>query len=761
MSRTTIAFCAVLLVLPSLLVAEDWKPAKGPLMTRWAKDVSPEKVHPEYPRPQMTRDRWSNLNGLWDYAIRPRDEARPTDFDGEILVPFAIESALSGVMKKVGDANRLWYRRAFDTPKREKNERLLLHFGAVDWDAKVWVNGKKVGEHRGGYTPFSFDITDALEKEEPQKIVVSVWDPTNKGYQPRGKQVSRPGGIWYTSVTGIWSTVWLEPVPAARIASLTIVPDIDDGVVRITVNTIGTKNREHSVVLNARIAGGEPIGVSGKCDEEIVLRIDDAKLWSPEHPHLYDLSVSLIHIAADSEPADQVASYFGMRKIAIGKGPRGFNRLFLNHRPLFQFGPLDQGWWPDGLYTAATDEALRYDVEMTRKIGFNMARKHVKVEPARWYHHCDRLGLLVWQDMPNGDGHIGPGKPDFKRSAESAANFRRELKEIIDSLRNHPSIVVWVPFNEGWGQFDTDNVLSWVKEYDPTRLVDGPSGWTDRGSGDIYDIHSYPGPAMPKTEERRVAVLGEFGGLGLPLEGHLWWNKRNWGYRTYKTREELDSNYAALMKKLHPLVGRGLAAAIYTQTSDVEGEVNGIVTYDRARVKMGVERLAELNRKLYTPPPTIETKVIVPTSETSPQKWRHVTTKPADGWNAPDFDDAAWKEAPGGFGEPTTPRTKVRTEWLSKDIWIRRSFTLANTRLRHLHLRVHHDEDAEIYINGQLVKKLTDYSTEYLNVPLGKDAVAALRKGRNVLAIHCHQTTGGQYIDAGIVEVVEHIERHD
>jgi len=581
--------------------AAQWQVAESPLMTRWTQEVGPGSAHPEYPRPQMVRDEWLNLNGLWEYAIRPREEGRPAELDGQILVPFPVESALSGVMKRVGEDNRLWYQRHFTAADRARGSRALLHFGAVDWHATVWVNGIQVGEHKGGYAPFTFDVTDALVDDGEQEIVIGVWDPTNAGFQPRGKQVNEPRGIWYTPVTGIWQTVWLESVPAASIAGLVMTPDIDAGVLRLRAAVRGPDGREGAasgLEVRAEALDGDRMVASagGGAGEELELEIADAKLWSPDSPFLYDLKVEL---QRNGETVDAVSSYFGMRKIALGKDKGGINRLMLNNEPLFQYGTLDQGWWPDGLYTAPTDAALRSDVEVLKQLGFNMTRKHVKVEPARWYYHCDQLGLLVWQDMPNGDGHIGREDPDLERSDESAKNYMRELGEMIDLLRNQPSIVVWVPFNEGWGQFDTDGVMDWVRAYDPTRLVDGPSGWTDRGSGDIYDIHAYPGPAMPEPESARAVVLGEFGGLGLPVEGHLWRDRDNWGYRTFETRDDLQASYNLLIDDLLPMVEAGLAAAIYTQTTDVEIEVNGLMTYDRAIVKFDIEQMARTNRRLH------------------------------------------------------------------------------------------------------------------------------------------------------------------
>jgi hypothetical protein len=381
-----------------------------------------------------------------------------------------------------------------------------------------------------------------------------------------------------------------------------------------------------------------------------------------------------------------------------------------------------------------------------------MARKHVKVEPERWYYHCDKLGLMVWQDMPSGGGageKIGDG------TKVPRSQFEQELKGVIDSRHNFPCIVMWVPFNEGWGQHETESIVAWLQKYDPTRPVNESSGWTDKGSGDVKDVHSYPGPAMPPVEEKRVGVLGEFGGLGLPIKGHLWWDKRNWGYRNLQEKEELRSNYDQLIKKLHPMIGRGMAAAVYTQTSDCEGEVNGLMTYDRDVVKFDVDHMAALHAKLYLPPPIIITKVIVPTSQDQPQTWRYTTEKPTDGWETCDFDDSAWKSGPGGFGTETTPGAIVRTTWKTEDIWLRREFELADPAAPNLHLRIHHDEDAEVYVNGKKVASLTGFVTEYFDLELTPEARKAFRAGANTMAVHCRQTRGGQYIDVGLMEITE------
>ena len=574
----------------------QWKPVEGRITTDWASQVDSSKPLPDYPRPQLVRQLWGNLNGLWDYAVLPKEAPKPNKWSGKVLVPYAIESALSGVGKTVGKDHHLWYHTPFKVPKTWRQDRLLLHFGAVDWQATVWVNDKQVGEHRGGYTPFTCAISDALTEAELQTLVVRVWDPTDDGFQPRGKQVEEPKGIWYTSVTGIWQTVWLEPVPESAMDSLKIVPDIDTKSVSVAAKVRGsTEGLTFSVEVKDRQTSVAK--ATGAVGETLNLEIAEPKLWSPDTPFIYSIQAQLLD--ADGIIIDSVFSYFGMRKIAVAKDEKGVNRFFLNHEPLFMFGPLDQGWWPDGLYTAPTDAALKYDVQMTKQLGFNMIRKHVKVEPERWYFWCDVLGLMVWQDMPNGDAPIKPDESDMVRTEESESNFRHEYAEMIESLQNHPSIVTWVPFNEGWGQFKTNEILAWAKSLDPSRLVDGPSGWTDRGEGDIRDIHKYPGPAIPALEEKRAAVLGEFGGLGLPVKDHLWWDKRNWGYRTYDTREELWTNYEELITKLLPMIDSGLAGAIYTQTTDVEGEVNGFMTYDRKVLKFDAAKMRALNEKVY------------------------------------------------------------------------------------------------------------------------------------------------------------------
>ncbi|MBI1368476.1 MAG: beta-galactosidase [Planctomycetes bacterium] len=733
---------------------EAWSPAKATIMTRWAKEVSPDNALVEYPRPQMVREAWTNLNGLWDYAIvEAAAEAAPASWDGRILVPFAIESALSGVGKRVGPGKALWYQRTFERPATTAGGRLLLHFGAVDWQATVWVNGTQVGEHRGGYDPFTCDITDAIKGDGAQTLTVRVWDPSDAGAQPRGKQVERPEGIWYTPVTGIWQTVWLGPVPASYIQSLKITPHLAAKTAEIEIGASAAG--QTAMIDRVELPGISGVKVETTTDPtRVIIRLENPRTWSPEDPYLYPVKITW---KGPDGKTDTVESYFGMRSIEMKKDEAGFNRMFLNGKPVFEYGPLDQGWWPDGLYTAPTDAALRSDIEVTRQMGFNMCRKHVKVEPARWYYWADKLGLLVWQDMPSimqrgKRMQAGSGShKDVSFTPEEHATYMSEWEAIMAALHNHPSIVVWVPFNEGWGQHQTNEVIEWTMRRDPSRLVDGPSGWEDLGAGSMKDMHNYPGPGMFAVMDERISVLGEFGGLGLPVKDHLWQPDRNWGYRTYKDSDELGDHYRQLMINLHRLIGKGLAAAVYTQTTDVEGEVNGLLTYDREICKIGVEKLAKWNAELYMPPPM--EKTIVPTSAEAPQQWRYTTTAPADDWMKPDFDASNWHEAPGGFGTPETPNTTVRTRWDTPDIWIRRTVEL-DAGAGELMLSIYHDEDAEVFINGVPATTVKGFVTNYVTMPLSAAATAALREGRNVIAIHCHQTGGGQYVDAGLIRLV-------
>ena len=578
----------------------QWKPAGDKIKTSWGEQLDPKNVLPEYPRPIMERNDWKNLNGLWKYAITKKGDPTPAAYQGDILVPFAVESSLSGVGKMINEKEELWYQRTFDIPSAWRGKQILLHFGAVDWKAEVWVNDVKVGEHTGGFTPFYFDITSVLNKGN-NDLVVKVWDPSDRGEQPRGKQIANPHGIWYTPVTGIWQTVWLEPVATQYITNLKTTPDIDNNSVKVEV----AANTTSADKVEVKVFDGKNLVAKGAALNGVPVELTmpaNAKLWSPDSPFLYNMEVTLYK---DGKAIDQVKSYTAMRKYSIRKGQNGITRLQLNNKDYFQFGPLDQGWWPDGLYTAPTDEALVYDLKKTKDFGYNIVRKHVKVEPARWYTHCDQLGLIVWQDMPNG----GPS-PQWQarnyfngteviRSAASEANYRKEWKEIIDCLYSYPSIAVWVPFNEAWGQFKTPEIVAWTKEYDPSRLVNPASGGNHYTCGDILDLHHYPGPNMFLYDPRRATVLGEYGGIGLVVEGNTWVNdKKNWGYVKFNTSDEVTNEYIKYGKHLLELIRKGFSAAVYTQTTDVEGEINGLMTYDRKVIKMNEAKVRETNQQI-------------------------------------------------------------------------------------------------------------------------------------------------------------------
>ncbi len=590
-----LSFLFILFVIES---SAQWKPVGDKIKTDWASQLNFANVLPEYPRPIMKRNDWKNLNGLWNYAIINKGEHLPTKFEGQILVPFAIESSLSGVGKKINEKQELVYQRSFKVPSVWKGKQVLLHFGAVDWKTDVWVNGVKVGSHTGGFTPFSFDITAALSAEGNNLLLVKVWDPTDKGSQPRGKQVSNPKGIWYTPVSGIWQTVWMEPVAGKHIENLRITPDVDRNrlIVKAELNL-----ECPSDIVEVNVYDGSQLVATGKsinAEGVEVFMPRNVRLWTPDSPFLYTLKVVL---KSGGRVVDKVDSYAAMRKYSTRRDADGIVRLELNNEPLFQFGLLDQGWWPDGLYTAPTDEALLYDVQKTKDFGFNMIRKHIKVEPARWYTHCDRLGIIVWQDMPSGDhnpqwqSHQYFDGTELKRSTESEANYRKEWKEIIDCLYSYPCIGTWVPFNEAWGQFKTVEIVEWTKLYDPTRLVNPASGGNHYPCGDMLDLHNYPQPEIYLYDAQRATVLGEYGGIGLVLKDHIWEPNRNWGYVQFNSSKDATDEYVKYADMLYQLIFKGFSAAIYTQTTDVEVEVNGLMTYDRKVIKLDEKRLKKIN----------------------------------------------------------------------------------------------------------------------------------------------------------------------
>lgn len=722
----------MILSLALALSALDFKPAQAKMTTPWTAKVSRTLPHPEYPRPTMVRRDWLNLNGEWEYRVSksPGSGQVPGEFTGKILVPFPIESAISGVQQPLAPTDTLWYRRTVSVPPAWSSKRTILHFGAVDYHAEVFVNGKSVVTHEGGYDPFSVDITDHL-KAGSQEIAVAVKDPTDTTGQPRGKQVLKPEGIWYTPCSGIWQTVWIEPVPIAHIERYLVTPDLQRG--GITVTIFGPVDSQ--VEAEVRLGANRVASAGFFANQPYFIPIPNPTLWSPESPKLYDLKLSLL---TNGQKSDEVKSYFGMRELKLGKDKAGVTRLFLNGKPYFQYGPLDQGFWPDGIYTPPTDEALRFDIEAAKKMGCNMLRKHVKVESERFYTWCDKLGILVWQDMPSGDFPKLDGK----------SQYEREWPRIMRSRINHPSIVMWVPFNEGWGQYDTERITEMTRKVDPSRLVDNPSGWTDVGVGDVHDIHSYPGPSTPAREEKRAAVLGEFGGLGLPVEGHTWVEKNNWGYVSYKTKEELTAAYLGLLSKTRDLIPMGLSAAIYTQTTDVEIEVNGWLTYDRKVWKIDPKAVQRATKALYSEPGTL--KEIVPTNQT----WRYTTEKPSENWSQVGFNDANWPTGQASFGTKETPNAKVGTQWTSSDIWIRREFNLTTEQSKaDLRLWIYHDEDAEVYVNGVLAATPRGYTSSFVLAEMSKEAQKALRGGSNTIAIHCRQTRGGQNIDCGLIEI--------
>ena len=698
-----LAFACLLL---SALLPFSPSALSSPMLTSWSADAQAGRGWQEYPRPQMTRDTWQNLNGQWDYAITPRAAPAPQKYDGKIRVPYAVESYLSGVTKPLLPDQRLWYHRAFTIPAAWTGQRVLLHFGAVDWETHVFVNGGIAGSHRGGSTPFSLDITDYLKTgAATQDIVVAVYDPTNAGEQPAGKQRLERGTIWYTPTSGIWQTVWLEPVPAEMsIAHIKCVPDLD--AKNLTLTTLGdhiAAGNQHYAIRARVLDDGKLVAeASGRLNRALTIPIPNPVAWSPDTPHLYDLQIDLYRVpnpfasaadnnanakgktkgkknkaanktatttaaatttassaatansattaaaAADSDsddtgtpdasppplfgPAEQkfyasipagakqldsVKSYFAMRKISLGQGPKGVT-IHLNNKPIFQLGTLDQGYWPDGLLTPPTETAMRYDLDFLKRAGFNMLRKHIKVEPALYYAYCDKIGLLVWQDMPSGmiqakhgdresdTQHVrGDAQGEGKKRPEVAANFENELREMLDALQPFPSIVIWVSFNEGWGQYDTARIAANVKAYDPTRLVDAASGWLDTGAGDIQDHHQYRpnklnAEVVSRKDDRRALALGEFGGLNYVVEGHRWFpDKRTENYQSASTLKDYEAGYISRMRQMRDVAkSNGLCAAVYTQTTDVEGEMNGLLTYDRQVTKIPAARLAEITKSL-------------------------------------------------------------------------------------------------------------------------------------------------------------------
>lgn len=719
---------------------EKWEKQQAPLMTKWAAEVTPDNALPEYPRMQMQRADWQNLNGLWQFQEGTASDSVPVgkDLTRKILVPYPMESALSGIMTHYDYS---WYRRLFTLPQNWNGKKIIINFGAVDWQSEVFVNGTSVGIHKGGYDPFSYDITPYLKGTGEQELIVKVYDPTDALGEPRGKQTLHQGGIMYTSTSGIWQTAWLEPVAAAsNIENLKIEPDVDGGKLKLTVNTAGAA--EGTVVTATAYDGTTVAGkVEGSANTALYIPIPNAKLWSPDNPFLYDLKVDL---KKDSTVIDTVKSYFGMRKIAVNQ-VNGVNKIFLNNKDTFMMGPLDQGFWPDGLYTAPTDAALKFDIEQEKALGFNMVRKHIKVEPARWYYWADKLGILVWQDMPSADSYMSNPPPVDK------PQYELELQRMVQTHWNSPSIIMWCVFNEEQGQYEPARIVSIVANLDKSRLINQGSGGPYANAGDIYDVHSYPPPACPSSTTQ-VNVCGEYGGIGFKIPQHQWNEALSASYIMVNNSDELTNLYDVYANNLLSYkTNNGLSAAVYTEITDVENEVNGLMTYDR-QMKCDVNKIKASNEKVVNK--LSYYNEVLPTSKSQKQTWKYTTTNSATDWYSSNFNDSQWTSAQGGFGTTITPGISIGTNWSTSDIWMRKSFNPGNLTtedINSLCFNLFHDEDCEIYINGILAGKATGYSTDYVLLDMNDVAKKAIKiNADNVIAVHCHQITAGQGIDVGI-----------
>lgn len=742
---------ASLLLLTGIQTANavEWQMKQGPMITPWSETIDVNNILGEYPRPQMEREEWLNLNGVWDLRKAVEGEAYQADFtyDKKILVPFPIESALSGIMEE-SDNQCYWYRRTLTIPESMKGKNILLHFDAVDWEATVYVNGKKVGSHTGGYDPFYFDITSALTDGGEQEIAVYIHDNTGAEGQPKGKQALNKWGCWYTPVSGIWQTVWLEPVNPVHITRLSIEPDVDNSCFKLQVNATGDSEATADIRLSDpdgnTVASLQGVATGTPC----TLPVNAPELWSPEHPYLYDLNITL---SSGGQQTDAVKSYCGMRKIEV-KNVDGTPRIFLNGTQIFQMGPLDQGWWPDGLYTAPSDEALLFDIKAMKELGFNMIRKHIKVEPSRWYMHCDREGILVWQDLPS--PNLPEGHEAFARQ-----NFEEEAVRIIDAFENHPSIVQWVVFNEGWGQFDTEWMTQVViDKVSPQSLVCCASGWNDAEIGDIKDSHSYPYPSCP-IDQKRACVNGEYGGITLKVPGHIW-PGGDFGYTTVETPEDFTVMFNDLADKIKDHYYYGLNAAVYTQLSDVEIEKNGIYTYDR-RILKPYSPTGELKDKILEcinmPQSDVKIQPVVSTAKEHKYKWKFITEDNAPRhWFAKGFDDSLWPKGTTAFGKSSLWNTQglISIPWTTPQIYMRRWFYLGDVTqemIDCMRFMIYHDDDIFIYINGVWAATKKGSVSNYIPYDISDEARQTLKPNSwNLIAVKCIQTGYDQIVDVGI-----------
>ena len=763
-NRISIVFILVLLLQYSFIQAQNWAPVPGQIMTNWANDVTPENVWKEYPRPQMVRTDWLNLNGLWDFEITERDTNKiAINYARKILVPFCVESALSGIKETITGKQQMMYRRFFSIPSHWNQKHLILHFEAVDYETKVWVDGKYVGIHKGGYDHFQFDIAGFLNKDEKHEIKLVVWDPTNEGSQPIGKQAlpAIRNRTKYTATSGIWQTVWLEPTNEVAIESIKIIPNIDNGTISLQTKVVGATQGAR-IKIQAFDQGKEIASSIAAIGEPVSLQLNQPKLWSPTNPFLYDFKLSLIN---DGKVVDEVSSYFGMRKISMGRDQEGYMRILLNNEIIYQLGPLDQGYWPDGILTPASDQALRYDIAYLKKIGANMDRMHMKVQPERWYYHCDQLGILVWQDM------VSPTKFIDTKSNLNPSDFELEHNITVDQLYNHPSIIQWVLFNESWGQYDTERLTAALKAKDPTRLVINASGWHDKKVGDIRDFHDYtihPAVALVNKNDDRAMVLGEAGGIDLLIPGHLWTPdlkggtkiKTDWSIDfkkgIVKSSDELIEKYKILLDDLFQLKKYGLNAVVYTQISDVEDEISGWMTYDRKVSKLPETTFAALHEQFFKP--TMTGKFILPLSINEPQQWNYSFTAPSNDWiKNTTIADFKLGEAP--FGIESNNVHKVNTPWNTNSLFLNKEFTLSSVPSK-LSLIACNTGITEVYINGAYVMQFNNFlkndpEVKISETILSDEAMKLLKLGVNQLSLKFNFPSVGKpvyYYDFGIKE---------